>query len=260
MVRLAVLASILASLHAPLWSDQPRMVPVPAGEFTRGRSFAWADYDVAWYPNPAKDDVPARRIYLDSFEIDETEVTNERYSAFVSATGHRTPFHWVNGKPAADQGNHPVTNVSWDDAKAFCTWDRKRLPSEAEWERAARGVSEGKKYTWGDRDPTPKDARYNRLDGPTAVCSLPRNELGLCDMTGNVWEWCSDWYGKNYYEAAPDRNPPGPDTGLYRVLRGGSWFDVPKLFLMVSYRSWARAGERSPTIGFRCAKSIDKQP
>jgi formylglycine-generating enzyme required for sulfatase activity len=112
-------------------------------------------------------------------------------------------------------------------------------------------------FPWGDRDPTPEDARFNRTDGPAPVCSFPRNELGLCDMTGNVWEWCSDWYGKSYYETAPANNPSGPDMGLYRVLRGGSWFDSPKLFLTVPYRSWARSAERSPTIGFRCAKSVN---
>jgi formylglycine-generating enzyme len=232
------------------------MVRVAAGEFTRGRTFPWSDYETPWYPNPAKDDLPARKIHLDAFDIDETEVTNQRYAGFVAARGHRAPFHWVGGKLPAGQERHPVSNVSWDDAVAFCAWEGKRLPTEAEWERAARGTSEGKMFTWGDRDPTPKDAGFNRTDGPAPVCSFPRNELGLCDMTGNVWEWCSDWYGKSYYETSPAKNPTGPEAGLYRVLRGGSWFDVPKLFLTVPYRSWARPAERSPTIGFRCARSV----
>jgi formylglycine-generating enzyme required for sulfatase activity len=256
MGKLAVVALLAAGASFHLWGEQARQIRVPAGEFTRGRTFAWPDYEVAWYPNPAKDDLPARRIYLDEFEVDVTEITNERYAEFVKATGHRAPFHWLQGKPPADGSNHPVVNVSWDDATAYCAWSGKRLPTEAEWERAARGNAEGKMYTWGDRDPTAKEARYNRLDGPGPVCSFARNDFGLCDMAGNVWEWCSDWYGQKYYEVSPDRNPSGPETGLYRVLRGGSWFDVPKLFLTVPYRSWARAAERSPTIGFRCARSV----
>ena len=129
-------------------------------------------------------------------------------------------------------------NVSWDDAVAFCAWDgKKRLPTEAEWERACRGIAEGKKYPWGDREPTPKDAHFG-AQNPDAVCGdRNRNYFGLCDMIGNVWEWTSDWYAQKYYEAAPDRNPQGPAEGMYRVLRGGSWFDqsgslhVPDLLL-----------------------------
>ena len=234
---------------------EPGMVNIPAGEFLRGRSHPWPDYDVKWYPNPAKDDVPARRIFVSSFDLDQTEVTNESYAAFVKATGHRPPFYWKDGNIPEGKDKYPVANVTWDEANAFCSWGGKRLPTEAEWERAARGQSEGKMYPWGDRDPTPKDARYNRLDGPGPVCVTARNDFGLCDMIGNVWEWCSDWYHRTYYETAPDRDPKGPENGLYRVLRGGSWFDVPKLFLTSSYRSWARQGERSPTIGFRCAKT-----
>jgi sulfatase modifying factor 1 len=246
--------TLVACAHV-IQAAEPGMVLIPAGEFLRGRSHPWSDYDeVKWYPNAARDEEPARRISLDAFYIDETEVTNERYAAFVQATGHRPPYYWREGKLPAGKETYPVVNVTWDDAKAFCAWAGKRLPTEAEWERAARGPADGKMYPWGDRDPTNKDARYNKLDGPGPVCASAKNEFGLCDMIGNVWEWCSDWYGQHYYKVAPDRNPPGPEKGLYRVLRGGSWFDVPKLFLTSSYRSWARQGERSPTIGFRCAK------
>ena len=232
------------------------MVPIPGGEFTRGRTFEWKDYDVKWYPNPAKDDEPARKISVNPFSMDEAEVTNQRYAAFVKATKHRAPFNWRDGKVPEGKEKHPVADVSWDDAAAFCAYDEKRLPTEAEWEHAARGKQEGKMYPWGDRKIAAEDAVFNKLDGPGPVCGKTKNEFGLCDMIGNVWEWCSDWYGRHYYADASDRNPRGPAKGLYRVLRGGSWFDVPPLFLTTSYRSWARPDERSPTIGFRCVKSI----
>ena len=148
-----------------------------------------------------------------------------------------------------------MVDVSWDDAAAYARWAGKRLPAEAEWERACRGLVDGKKYPWGEQAPGKKDARFNVLDGPAEVCGASRNYFGLCDMAGNVWEWCADWYEKDYYQTASQRNPTGAETGMYRVLRGGSWADIPK-YLTCAYRSWARPGERSPNIGFRCAKSF----
>lgn len=243
-------------LSVGLWAADPvSMVRIEGGEFLRGRSQAWPDYDVAWYPNPVKDDTPARKISVDAFWLDVAEVTNARYQAFLQATRHRAPHHWRGGEMPAGKGDFPVNNVSWDDAVTFCAWDGgKRLPTEAEWERAARGALEGKMYPWGDRAITGADAVYNQVDGPRAVCSKAKVN-GLCDLTGNVWEWCADWYGQKYYAEASAQNPAGPASGQYRTLRGGSWFDVPPLFLSVSYRSWARPEERSPTIGFRCAKT-----
>lgn len=249
-------------LSALVWAATARaavptgMIAIPGGEFLRGRTFAWADYDVKWYPNPAKDDEPVRKIAVDPFYIDQSEVTNGRFAAFVKATRHRAPFDWKEGKQPAGWENYPVVDVSWDDSAAFCAWEGKRLPTEAEWEHAARGLQDGKMYPWGDRKIEPADAVFNKVDGPQPVCGKTKNEFGLCDMIGNVWEWCSDWYGRHYYADAPDHGPPGPEKGMYRVLRGGSWFDVPPLFLTSSYRSWAAPDERSPTIGFRCAKSI----
>jgi formylglycine-generating enzyme required for sulfatase activity len=231
------------------------MVFIPGGEYSRGRTYDWADNKLKYYPTPHQDDQPVRSIYVDPFYLDESEVTNERYAGFVKATKHRAPYHWKHGQMPEGKGKLPVVNVSWDDAVAFCAWQGKRLPTEAEWERACRGVAEGRMYPWGDRDPTPKEARFSS-EAPAEVCISARNYFGLCDIIGNVWEWTADWYGRTYYEMAPSRNPPGPPTGRYRVLRGGSWFDQPKLFLSCSYRSWARQAERSPTVGFRCAKSL----
>ncbi len=244
MAKLLLLACLAGTMA---WAADPAgMVLIPAGEFLRGRAFAWSDYDVAWYPNPAKDDQPVRTIKLNAYSLDVSEVTQAQYAAFVKATGHAAPYNWREGKMPEDRAKYPVADVSWEDANAFCSWAGKRLPTEAEWERAAGP----------DRDLTSKDAVYNQVNGPSPVCTKSKNESGLCDMIGNVWEWCGDWYGREYYRDAPAENPKGPEKGMYRVLRGGSWFDVPKLFLSTSYRSWARPGERSPTIGFRCAKPV----
>jgi sulfatase modifying factor 1 len=201
-----------------------------------------------------KDDRPVRRIHVDAFYMDEHEVTNEQYAAFISATHHRCPYNWPQGKYPEGKGNLPVVDVSWEDASAYAKWAGKRLPTEAEWERAARGLVEGAKYPWGDGEPTKADARFNVSDGPGPVAGAKPNYFGLFDMAGNVWEWCSDWYDKDYYAASPDRNPQGPDSGMYRVLRGGSWADISK-YLTCANRSWARQAERSPNIGFRCVRT-----
>lgn len=234
------------------------MVFIPGGSFERGRQFEWKDYDVEYYPASHQDDKPVRAITVGPFYLDEAEVTNEWYARFVAGRGHRVPYHWgrIGGRAApAGKERLPVVNVSWEDAAAFCAWEGKRLPTEAEWERAARGPVGGKMVPWGE-EITPAKAVYGQTGGPGAVCGKARNGFGLCDMTGNVWEWCSDWYGVQYYQDSPGVNPGGPGAGIYRVLRGGSWFDEPPLFLTVSYRSWARPEERSPTVGFRCAKTF----
>jgi formylglycine-generating enzyme required for sulfatase activity len=239
-------------------AGEPGMQFIPGGSFPRGRTFVWTDADVKWYPRAHQDDLPARTVTIDPFYLDEAEVTNDRYARFVKASKHRAPYHWKQGRMPEGKGRFPVSNVSWDDAAAFCAWDGgKRLPSEAEWERAARGFSEAGMYPWGDRAITPADARYGSEE-PAVVCGKRKNYFGLCDMIGNMWEWTADWYERTYYTSSPDANPRGPVKGMYRVLRGGSWFDQPPLFLTVSYRSWARAAERSPTIGFRCAKSLPR--
>ncbi len=245
----------LAGLAAQ--AAEPGMVFVPGGKFLRGRSHSLPDDDLKWYPTLLKDDRPVRAISVDAFYLDQHEVTNEQYADFVKATKHRTPPHWHKGQVPAGKEKLPVVNVSWDDAAAYSGWAGKRLPTEAEWERACRGLAEGTKYPWGDAAPTRDVARFNVLSGPDDVCKFRPNYFGLCDMSGNAWEWCSDWYEKDYYKAAPEWNPAGPAQGLYRVIRGGSWADLPK-YLTCAYRSWARPAERSPNIGFRCAKSFGK--
>ena len=236
-------------------AGQPGMVFVPGGEFLRGRSHTLPDDGLKWFPTLLKDDRPVRGIFVDHFYLDRREVTNRDFVAFVEATGRAAPYYWPGGELPADKVDHPVVNVNWGDAAAYCRWAGKRLPTEAEWERACRGPAEGAVYPWGDRDPTKEDVRFDVMTGPGQVCRFSESYFGLCDIAGNVWEWCADWYERDYYERAPDRNPPGPENGLYRVLRGGSWADLPK-YLTCAYRSFARPAERSPNVGFRCAKSF----
>jgi len=249
-------ASLLVCVAA--LAAEPGMVFIPAGDYVRGRSHKLPDDNLKWYPTLVKDDRPVRGIYLDAFYLDEHEVTNAEYAAFVKGTRHRPPYNWPGGEIPPGKAALPVVDVSWEDAAAYAKWPGKRLPTEAEWEHACRGLAAGAKYPWGERNPTTKDARFNGLEGPGEVCKFPKNYFGLCDIAGNVWEWCADWYDKDYYEKSPERNPPGPETGMYKVLRGGSWADVAK-YLTCANRSWARPGERSPNIGFRCAKAFPAQ-
>ncbi len=231
------------------------MVFIPAGEFLRGRSHTLPDDHLKWFPTLLKDDRPVRKIYVAAFYLDEHEVTNEQYAKFARATKHLPPYNWPKGRVPTGAEKFAVVDVSWSDARAYCHWVGKRLPTEAEWERACRGLAEQRIYPWGDREPVNRDARFDVLDGPGEVGRFEPNYFGLYDMAGNVWEWCADWYDKGYYLTAPERDPKGPPKGLYRVLRGGSWADEPK-FLTCACRSWARPPERSPNIGFRCAKSL----
>jgi formylglycine-generating enzyme required for sulfatase activity len=229
------------------------MATVPAGPFERGRSHALPDDGLKWFPVLLEDDRPVRTITLDAFGIDVHEVTSREYAEMVAAGEAKAPFYWIGGKPAEGKEDDPVANVTWAEAAAYCKWRGKRLPTEAEWEKACRGGAEKIQYPWGDEEPDAKRAHYDSVAGPVKVCSYEKNGYGLCDMAGNVWEWTADWYGKDYYADAPDASPKGPDSGLYRVLRGGSWADETK-YLTCAYRSYARPDERSPNIGFRCAK------
>jgi formylglycine-generating enzyme required for sulfatase activity len=231
------------------------LVFIPGGTYDRGRAHDNPDAKLGWYPNPLKDDTPVRTIRIGAFYMDEAETTVAEFAEFVRARRIPPPPSWPGGVPPKARLNHPVADVSWQQAADYCAWRGKRLPTESEWERAARGLAERRKYPWGDREPTSADARFDGLEGPAAVCSHPRNGFGLCDMAGNVWEWVADWYGRDEYAASGDSDPKGPSAGMYRVLRGGSWFDQAK-FLVCSYRSWARPIERSPNVGFRCAKSF----
>ena len=228
------------------------MAFVPAGSFTMGRTRETPDDKTNMRPMILRDDRPAHKVTIDEFRMDTHEVTQAQYAEFVSKTGHRKPYHWLDGKLPAGKENHPIHNVDWEDANAYCKWAGKRLPTEAEWERAARGSLEGQDYPWGDKI-TPADARFNTAEGPGPVGSYKPNAFGLYDMAGSVSEWCSDWFERTYYETSPDKNPKGPEAGKYKIIRGWSWSDGPRR-VTVFFRNWVRPNQTTPNVGFRCAQ------
>ncbi len=260
----------------------PEMVLIPAGELLMGSD------------EGEEDERPAHAVELADFLIGVQPVTNAEYARFVRDTGHRPPaiyelplvvtaggldrekafrtlgqsYIWPESEPAADRLDHPVTLVRWEDAVTYCAWlgalTRRafRLPTEAEWEKAARGGHRGRRYPWGDRldrnmanfltDPTMKLAH-----GTTRCRSYPANGYGLFDVTGNVWEWVQDWYDPAYYSVSPARNPRGPASGSMRVVRGGSWLVADVRMLSCSHRHTVPPDTYSYAIGFRIACSVD---
>jgi formylglycine-generating enzyme required for sulfatase activity len=217
--------------------DDAEMVSVPAGEFWMGSE----DSDAVG------DEKPRRPVYLDAFLIDKYEVTSVLYKRFIDATGRAAPQFWTG----SDQ---PVVGVNWNDANAYCSWAGKRLPTEAEWEKAARGT-DGRKYPWGEQWDASRANSGERLGRTDSVGSYPGgvSPYGAHDMAGNALEWVADWFEANYYQSAPSSNPRGPDSGHNRVVRGGSGASTPK-----NLRTSARLGNspsgRGSALGFRCAQ------
>jgi formylglycine-generating enzyme len=174
------------------------------------------------------DERPAHRVWVDAFFLAAFQTTNEEYGEFLGATGHGVPPSW--GDAEFSDPRQPVSSVSWFDAVAYCQWLTKitgreyRLPSEAEWERAARGGVEGTIYPWGNLPPGElPDYAHRWKSGPEPVGMYAANPYGLYNLGDNVHEWCSDWYDAGYYRVSPDRNPRGTGAGTRRASRGGSW-------------------------------------
>ena len=257
------------------------MAFVPSGYFTMGSATG------------SQDEQPAHQVYLDAYWIDRYEVTNRQFRQFVAESGYQTTAekegwshvwtgyntwtkkagaNWQHpaGPESTIQGldDHPVVAVSWYDAQAYCQWAGGRLPTEAEWEKAARGA-EGNIWPWGNSwqcqtgnydDETVLDSNTSGCyDGfartaPVGAFAGGVSPYGLYDMAGNVSEWVSDWYDPNYYAVSPQINPPGPAAGSERVLRSGGWFTARRLH--AAARRQAVPTERAETIGFRCALSV----
>ena len=195
---------------------EPPTVRIPEGWFLMGS-------DVG-----QDNERPVHRVWVDAFSLTTCQVSNDEYARFLSATGTAPPPSWNDANFHHPQ--QPVVAVSWFDAVQYCEWlsaatgRRYRLPTEAEWERAARGGVEGQLFPWGNNPPSSLpdyDKRWKT--GPEPVAQSEPNAFGLYDICANVHEWCSDWYQPNYYAASPERNPRGPESGERRASRGGSW-------------------------------------
>jgi formylglycine-generating enzyme required for sulfatase activity len=253
----------LASAPSAPLAPGMEMVDVPAGEVLLGN-----DPRLSRGPAPP-DEVPRHVVAVPAFLLAATPVTNEQYLSFVRSAGHPAPPHWPDATIPRGLERHPVTYVDWFDARAFCAWAGARLPTEAEWEKAARGT-DGRIYPWGDDSPQPEDivpsrhalpARANVGGGPkrggtSAVDAHPggASPYGLRDMAGNVWEWVSSAYATYPYSPADGREDP--DTGAARVLRGGSYASPDARNIRCAARSRSAPGRRSPHIGFRIARDI----
>jgi formylglycine-generating enzyme required for sulfatase activity len=216
------------------------------------------------------DEQPQHRVHLPEYSIARVPVTLRQFVAFVEATDYRTQaerqgseFTWYQpygrGSDARHKAQHPVTCISWDDALALCQWANVRLPSEVEWEKAARGT-DGRIYPWGDQSPTAQLCNCNRWVGETTPVERYPNgasPFGVLDMAGNVWEWCGDWYEEDAYRKRAGRevrNPVGPKSGTYRILRGGSWYN-DRLYVRCAFRNRYYPDDGNVNLGgFRVAR------
>ena len=241
------------------------MVLIPAGEFQMGSN------------DGASDEQPVHTVYVDAFYMDKYAVTNAQYKKFIdakpewrkdridAALGNYLSL-WNGNDYPQGKANHPVVSVNWYAAMAYAGWAEKRLPTEAEWEYAARGGLVGKKYPWGDGIDTDKAHYGENVDDTTAVGKYPANKYGLHDMVGNVWEWCLDEYNQDFYSISPRENPlSGADTVDWvinnftnietaRVLRGGSWGTPPEN-MRVAARNTTTPRAAYYYIGFRCVRA-----
>jgi len=245
--------------------DEMVSVFVPQGEFTMGNDKSQDQQNVK----------PAHSVNLDAYWIDQIEITNRMYVMCIQ-DGGCTPPKYYTGKPAnqaaqggsspnlkmliyenyllPDAADLPVLNVSWDQAQGYCAWAGRQLPTEAQWEKAARGT-DGRTYPWGEQSPD-RTLLNNYYIGPVQIGSYPdgASPYGALDMAGNVWEYVSDWYDRGYYASSPKDNPTGPATGVGHVVRGGAWYTIQKV--MTYYRAFEGSTDLSLSrIGFRCSSS-----
>jgi serine/threonine-protein kinase len=289
-VTQAILSTVFPDVGSTMTSDTDGMtlVYVPSGNFEMGASPDMQANMLALCencdPSFITDQSPQRSILLNAFWIYSTEVTISQFQKFVESENYTTSaenkgssiildratkkyvnkpnVNWLqpDGKPidVAQYGDYPVTQVSWEDARAYCGWAGGRLPTEAEWEKAARSV-DGRFFPWGSTRPNNQFLNFDLSnDGPVAVMSYPSgvSPYGAYDMSGNVWEWVNDWYAESY-DPTETRNPVGPPSGDGHVIRGGSWATEQQselVYLTTTFRFYNRSNFTSPLIGFRCAR------
>jgi formylglycine-generating enzyme len=246
LVALSVLFLSLAGCSAGTQQQTVCMpgsaVHVPAGWFLMGQD------------EGLRSNQPQRSVFLDAYAMDCTEVTNSAFSKFVEQAGTQV-IGW-DAHQAEIHPDHPVTGVLWKDALAYCQWLGERLPTEAEWEKAARGA-DGRRYPWGDAwDASKANTLENGKEGVLPVGSYPEgaSPYGLLDMAGNAAEWVADYFDFTYYTYAPDQNPQGPELVLDRGLRGGSWASTAK-YAQTFYRDSSHSVKPNLRVGFRCTLS-----
>ncbi len=269
--------------------DGSEMILIPEGNFTIGISSQERERLSSSYSNKEFAGLPECDVYLDSYYIDKHLVTNKQYMRFTKETGHSIPTGECTLYRVSDgigpmktklvkdfcpwnheefnKPNQPVVCISWEDAKAYAEWARKRLPTEAEWEKAARGI-DGRVYPWGNEffPSEPKANWWEAFAGTTTaaillghrytapVGSFPdgASPYGIMDMVGNVWEWVSDWYRANCDAPIDLKNPCGPEWGRLKVVKGGGWLDWASIYLRCSVRTPRKPSYADATIGFRC--------
>ena len=253
LVSLVILCLILtlaarnpATGSSPSPSGPPGMILIPEGLFTMGSDDRWAD------------EGPEHTVYLNGFYIDKFEVTNARYLKFARTTGRQVPLDRSGRRIPPGKDLHPVTYVTFFDANAYCHWAGRRLPTDKEWEKAARGT-DGRWFPWGnDFDATKANVPQLKLGDTTPVGQFPKGNspYGVSDLSGNVWEWTSSWY-----KAYPGNNRPTENYGQkYRVLKGGSWIHCSGYKCGISApnfnRSFFHPATKNSGFGFRCARSL----
>jgi formylglycine-generating enzyme required for sulfatase activity len=252
---------------ARLGKDGKRMIFIPSGWFVMGTNESAVLEKVMSFLEEREGcaaETPQHRVYLEAFYIDETPVTYAEYKCFLEAHLDRpAPRDWDRQRrtfppPKAD---HPVVYVSWHDAMDYARWAGKRLPTEAQWEKAARGTDR-RLYPWGnDFDPARCNSWEMGIRGTTPVTQYAphgNSPYGVMDLAGNVWEWCADWYDPHYYETSPLYNPTGPRAGIFRVLRGGAWSTDPEA-KRVTHRGYCYPTYDNVLVGFRCVAPIEIQ-
>ena len=257
----------IATERVAKWKSKDETILVPAGEFVMGSD---KKTDRLAY----RSEIPQRLVYLDAFVIGKYEVTALEYLKFVLATNRPPQLDWRydGGNFQEPMAHHPIMHVSWYDADAFCKWAGKRLPTEAEWEKAARGV-DGRLFPWGKEYAGPTRANFGRtgLSGPVRdrperlllyppIIPVDKYEnavspFGLYQTIGNVAEWVADWYDQDYYKTAPDRNPLGPEIGTQKAFRGGGWMDSTTT-MRVAMRNGTDPNTKINWMGFRCARDV----
>lgn len=239
--------------HELIGKDGAPMVMVPTGEFVMGSD------------KGDEDEVPVHRVSLSAFYIDKFEVTNGRFAKYVAAIQSEPPWGFTDKETPVLHAERPVRWVSWMDAMGYCLWVGKRLPTEAEWEKAARGTDE-RMYPWGNDPPTPVHAVYGLKEGGVETVSvigthhMGQSPYGVQDLAGNLYEWVMDWYDADYYSNfinGPAINPRGPGEGTTKVQRGGSYINTPYR-LRSSFRTKGDPTEQDPNVGFRCAQDVPK--